>query len=277
MVMKDLSVVIPSRNGLSILKEFLPSILRESFRAGGEVIVVDDCSEDNTSFEIPTLFPDVTILSRKQNPGFCHAVNLGMSRARGRYLMLLNNDTIPEENAFRKLVLALDVTEINVAVAVPSILKPDGSDDSNYCWTFRHGLAVTGENLAGEEYPSGACALWKRGAWEKLDGLNTKYAPIYWEDTDLGVRMHKAGFIMKKCADITVKHMHAATMGSSLVSETLRERNRFIFMDNNCNSPGRRISRALWLPIHLLIAGLKKNRAFTRGYRDYLKWKSKQK
>ena len=271
--MKKLSVVIPSRDGLEILKKFLPEIIRETLRVHGQVIVVDDCSSDDTAGEIATLFPDVTVLSRKQDPGFCHAVNLGMSRAEGRYLMLLNNDIIPEENAFQELVLALEASEANVAVTVPSIIRSDGSDDSRYHWAFRHGLAVTGEDITGEEYPSGACAVWKRSVWEELGGLRRRYAPIYWEDTDLGIRMHSAGYLMKRCPDITVKHIHAATMGSSLASNIIRERNRFIFMYSNCSSPGRRISRALWLPVHLLLAGLKGNRAFTSGYREYLKWK----
>ena len=269
--MKKLCVIVPSRNGLSILKEFLPAIIRETQRAQGEVIVVDDCSDDKTTDEIPTLFPEVILLSRKRNPGFCHAVNLGMSSAQGSFLMLLNNDTIPDENSFNRLVSALDESEKNVAVVVPSIIRPDGSDDSSYRWAFRHGLAVTGENIPGMDYPSGACALWKRNVWEKLGGLSTSYAPIYWEDTDMGERMRNAGFIMKRCQDIKVKHLHAATMGSSLQSDTLRERNRFIFMDNNCNSFSQRLSRNFWLPIHLLIAAFKKNKAFTSGYSEYLK------
>ena len=269
----NLSVVIPSRNGLSILKVFLPAIIRETLRAQGEVIVVDDCSEDDTSIQIKSLFPGVTLLSRKKNPGFCNAVNLGMSRGEGKYLLLLNNDTVPEENSFSRLVTALDESDESVAVAVPAIVRPDGSDDGGYRWAFRHGLAVTGDNIPGEEYPSGACALWKRSAWEELEGLSSRYAPIYWEDTDMGVRMHKAGYSMIRCPDITVQHMHAATMGSSLKSEILRERNRFIFMDANCNSAARSLSRALWLPVHLFFAGLWGNKAFTGGYRDYLKWR----
>lgn len=274
--MKKLSVVVPSRNGLSILKEFLPAIIRETEGAKGEIIVVDDCSDDSTSTELPALFPQVILLSRKETPGFCHAVNLGMSRASGSYIMLINNDTIPSENSFKKLVSALDETDSDVAVVVPSIPRPDGSDDSMYSWTYRHGLAVTGEKIRGENYPSGACALWKRSVWEELDGLCVSYAPIYWEDTDMGVRMHSSGYVMKRCGSIIVEHKHASTMGSSLVSETLRERNRFIFMDNNCHSPGRRISRAFWLPIHLLLARMNGNAAFTNGYRDYLKLKKRR-
>ena len=274
--MKNLSVVIPSRNGLEILKKYLPEILDETLKAQGEVIVVDDCSEDDTCIEIAELFPDVTVLARKQNPGFCHAVNLGMSAAEGRFLLILNNDTIPEKEAFGKLVLALENSDENVAVAVPSIIRPDGSDDGSYRWIFRHGLAVTGENLRGEEYPSGACALWKRGIWEELGGFSSRFAPIYWEDTDLGVRMHSAGYVMKRCRNITVKHMHAATMGNSPGSDTLRERNRFIFMYINCNSKADRYSRIFWLPVHLILACLNGNRAFTTGYRNYLKWKREQ-
>ncbi|MCK5785414.1 MAG: glycosyltransferase family 2 protein [Candidatus Sabulitectum sp.] len=275
--MNKLSVIIPSRNGLHILKKFLPAIIRETERAGGQVTVVDDCSGDGTADEIQILFPEVTLLSRRTEPGFCHAVNLGMDKSHSNYIMLLNNDTIPEEGSFRKLVEALEQSEENVAVAVPSIVRPDGSDDSSYRWAFNHGLATTGEDTAGEEYPSGACALWKKQIWTELGGLSTLYAPIYWEDTDLGVRMHQAGYTMKRCGEIVVRHMHAATMGSSLESETLRERNRFIFMDNHCSSPAKRISRGLWMPVHLLIAFVKKNRAFTGGYRDYLKHKREQK
>ena len=276
-MMKKLSVVIPSRNGLSILKEFLPAIIRETGKAGGEVLVVDDCSTDNTLLEVGSLFPGITLLSRKTNPGFCHAVNLGMSRAEGSFLMLLNNDTIPEINAFVKLVSSLEGSQSDIAVAVPSIIRPDGSDDSCYRWAFVHGLAVTGERISGEEYPSGACALWKRRVWEELGGLSTDYAPIYWEDTDLGVRMHRAGFKMKKCSGITVNHQHAATMGSSLQSQSLRERNRFVFMDRNCSSSAEKVSRICWLPVHLALALLRGNRAFTRGYMDYLKLKRDRK
>ncbi len=275
--MNKLSVVVPSRNGLAILKEFLPAIIRETREAGGEVLVVDDCSTDNTSHEVRFLFPGITLLSRKTNPGFCHAVNLGMSKASGSYLMLLNNDTIPEKNAFVKLVSFLDGSPPDVAVAVPSIIRPDGSDDSRYRWAFIHGLAVTGESIPGEKYPSGACAVWKRRVWEELGGLSADYAPIYWEDTDLGVRMHRAGYKMKKCSDTTVYHQHAATMGGALISETLRERNRFVFMDRNCSSSAEKMSRRCWLPVHLALAVLRGNRAFTMGYMDYLKLKRNQK
>ena len=133
---EQLSVVIPSRNGFPILKKYLPAILREAAAVPAEVIVVDDCSDDGTSERLPALFPEVTVLKRTGNPGFCHAVNLGMSTAGGSFLMLLNNDTVPSKGSFRRLVEELEQSEGNVAVVVPSIIRPDGSDDGSFPWAF---------------------------------------------------------------------------------------------------------------------------------------------
>lgn len=268
-----LSVIIPSKDGLEILLKYLPKISNEVIRAGGELIVVDDCSTDGTAIKISELFPEARVIRRSGKPGFCYAVNLGMKKAVGKYLMLLNNDTIPSDNAFLDLVEELEKSEENVAVVVPTILRPDNSDDSRYCWDFTHGLAVTGEGISDKSYPSGACALWRKEVWKALSGLSTIYAPIYWEDADLGVRMHKAGYKMKRCKDIQVTHDHAATMGYSLASETLRERNRFIFMKTNCNSFRERFLTFFWMPVHLVFALLRGNRAFVDGFQNYREWK----
>ncbi|PIE51730.1 hypothetical protein CSA37_05035 [Candidatus Fermentibacteria bacterium] len=263
------SVVIPSRNGLSILRRFLPGIISETEQAGGLVIVVDDCSSDGTSAAVEKEFPSVRILERKGSPAFCSAVNLGMSNAEGDYLMLLNNDTSPEPGSFSMLLKRLQESEREVAAAVPSIPRPDGTDDSLFRWGFRRGLAVTMQGGSGEPYPSGACALWKRKAWEALNGLDTRFAPIYWEDTDLGARMTGAGYRMIIVEEAVVNHLHRATMGSSQATMALRERNRFVFMEIHCSSLLMRISTALWLPLHFIKGGS----AFREGFRNYLKWR----
>jgi len=271
--MNELSVVIPSKNGAEILQKYLAAIVEEVQTAGGELIVVDDCSVDDTREVISAKFPSVKLIERTGEPAFCRAVNLGMRIASGKYLLLLNNDTVPERGSFAALLDSLKKTDNTVAVAVPSIPRPDGSDDSTFRWLFRKGLAVTGPFSQGYPYPSGACALWKRDAWEKLQGFDCRYAPIYWEDTDMGVRMHNSGYSMLRCPEITVSHMHAETMGASPETCLLCERNRFIFMEANCSDPGMAFRTALWLPLHLMYAVITGNRAFTDGYKAYRKWK----
>jgi GT2 family glycosyltransferase len=220
-------------------------------------------------------FPSVRLIRRRGEPAFGAAVNLGMSSAAGKYLLLLNNDTLPAEGSFQALLNKVLKSDDSVAVAVPSIPRPDGTDDSEYRWRFHRGLAVTGQSREGQRYPSGACALWKREIWNSLGGIDARYAPIYWEDADLGVRMHEMGYEMILCPDISVKHLHASTMGASLETLVLRERNRFIFMAANCHGKWQVFSTSIWLPLHLLIAAVKGNRAFIDGYRSFRKWRKR--
>lgn len=262
-----LSVVIPSRNGAVLLEKQLPSLVSDT---GPEVVVVDDCSTDGTAEFMRTAFPSVKLVVRKGDPGFCHAVNEGMSAASSGLLMLLNNDVTPESGCFEGMAGALSEAPRDVAVIVPMIARPDGTDDGSMEWGFRRGLAFTAPG-AGNPYPSGACALWRREAWSALGGLSDRYAPIYWEDADMGARMVAAGMKMIRFEGPGVIHDHAATMGRNLPSETLRERNRFLFMESWCTSRRMRAGTRAWLPFHLLLAGLRGNRAFTEGYAQFVR------
>lgn len=259
------SAVIPSRNGLDLLREQLPVLLREGAL---EIIVVDDCSGDGSEEAVRREFPSVKVLTRKEEPGFCHAVNLGMRAASTSTLLLLNNDVIPEPGCIEGLAKCLSGSGAETVAAVPVIRRPDGTDDGMVEWGFRRGLAFTGTG-AGRRYPSGACALWKRWAWESLGGLSTRYAPIYWEDADMGERMHGAGMRMIRFRGPGVLHRHAATMGASHESLVLRERNRFIFMGAWCSSPGMRAATCTWMPIHLARAAVRHDSAFIQGYREF--------
>lgn len=268
-----LSVVIPSRNGLELLRKSLPAVIT-ALPESSEVIVVDDCSTDRTLEALPDEFPEVRLLARTGDPGFCHAVNLGMGKATGTLLLLLNNDVLPGEDSFRILCDRIETASGKVAAAVPAILRPDGSDESGVRFYLRRGLAVAATDGEGVPYPSGACSLWRRTAWEALGGLDTSYAPIYWEDADIGARAAAEGWTMLLVPDVQVLHDHAATMGHSHQSRALRERNRLIFTHRHFRGPLQRLSRVFWTPLHLLKAALLGNRAFLRGYADYLRFRT---
>jgi hypothetical protein len=262
-----MSVVIPSRNGLQFLKKQLPVLLEDG---GIEVVVVDDCSTDGSTEALQRDYPSVKVLARNENPGFCHAVNAGMEATSSDLLMLLNNDVTPEPGCLKGVARWLSDAPSGVAVAVPRIMRPDGTDDGSMEWGFRRGLAFTAPG-AGHPYPSGACALWRRSAWFSLGGLSARFAPIYWEDADMGARLARSGMAMARYEGPGVMHDHAATMGRSIESETLRERNRFIFMDSWCTEPRMRAGTRAWLPVHLALARLRGNTAFTNGYAQYLR------
>ena len=265
-----LSVVIPSRNGAALLRRYLPPVLRES-RGLGEVVVVDDGSTDDTGQVLSEFdYRNLRRVSRAGGPnGFCYTVNRGMEEAEGDLLLLLNNDVEPERGAFRALVRAAEQADERTYALVPSIVRPDGTEEGGCVVRMTRGLPRTSMSGPGIPYPSGACSLFPRRAWERLGGLSTRFAPIYWEDVDLGLRAREMGMRLARVPGSVVNHQHAATMGRTLESEILRERNRLLLADTSPLPAGWRAMFRLWLPYHLLMAGLRGNRAFRGGYRQW--------
>ncbi|MGM0628672.1 MAG: glycosyltransferase family 2 protein [Candidatus Fermentibacterota bacterium] len=264
-----LSVVIPSRNGARLLRRFLPPLL-DDLGDLGEVVVVDDGSEDDTAAAVAGAGDGRVGLVRRSGPnGFCYAVNRGMEEAGGDLLLLLNNDVEPEPGALASLVDAAGTATPDVCALVPRILRPDGTDEGGCSVRLRRGLPLVDLEGRGVPYPSGACSLFTRRSWERLGGLDSRFAPIYWEDVDLGLRARRMGMRVARVPGAAVRHQHAATMGQSPDSLALRERNRLLLAAGSPLPDGWRLRFRLWLPVHVLMARLAGNRPFLEGYREY--------
>jgi GT2 family glycosyltransferase len=273
--MASLSAVIPCLNGLAILRRNLPAILDEL--RGCEVVVSDDGSIDGTLQEGPQLFPAVRFLSREGRPrGFCHAVNDGFRASVGESVLLLNNDVVPSPGAFAGMLEKLEGSPPEVWAVVPEVLREGLGDEGSMRFRFRRGLAFVSQAGPGTVYPSGACALFRRTAWEELGGLDSSFAPIYWEDADIGARAAARGWRVARAEGSRVLHEHAATTGHSLEAERLRERNRFIFMKIHYSGFHFAIRTASWMPAHLLLAALRGRFEFHLGLFDYLRWEARR-
>ncbi len=122
----DLSVIIVNYN----VREFLEQALRSVFRARGhlrmEVFVVDNNSVDGSVEMVRSLFPEVTLIVNQENVGFGRANNQAIRRARGRYLLILNPDTLVQEDTLTTLVRFMDEHPEAGAVGC-RILNPDGT------------------------------------------------------------------------------------------------------------------------------------------------------
>lgn len=92
----DISIVIPTYNRLPMLKEALTSVLQQNFNGSIEIIVVDDCSQDNTSPVVQNEYPNVNLITLKHNSGVSAARNTGILKARGRYIAFLDSDDLWE-------------------------------------------------------------------------------------------------------------------------------------------------------------------------------------
>jgi len=104
----DLSVIIVNYNVKYFLEQCLHAVYRAMQKINGEVIVVDNNSVDGSSQMIAERFPQVLLIANPSNLGFAKANNQAIKRASGRYLLLLNPDTVVQEDTFAKCLVYMD-------------------------------------------------------------------------------------------------------------------------------------------------------------------------
>ena len=104
----DVSVIVSNWNGSGLLRDCLRSIYDRTQDVALQVIFVDDASTDDSAAMVRSAFPGVTLIVNDRNVGFARANNLGVERATGRYVLLLNSDTVLVNNAIQVLAEFLD-------------------------------------------------------------------------------------------------------------------------------------------------------------------------
>lgn len=122
----DLSVVIVNYNVREFLQQALASVYRAQADLDMEVFVVDNNSADGSVAMVRAQYPDVHVVANTDNVGFGRANNQAIRQARGRYLMILNPDTIVQEDTFTTLIAFMDARPEAGAVGC-RILNPDGT------------------------------------------------------------------------------------------------------------------------------------------------------
>ena len=217
---EGISLVIPSRDGLALLQDCLPRIIRALEIIGGasEIIVVDNGSTDATA----TSFPGVLIESSPEPLSFARAVNRGIARARFSHVCVLNNDMLVEPNFLNELRQAFDrVPDLSAATA--QILFPEGQrreETGKAAMLQNRGITdfpltcltpIDGEDLTYVLYGSGGCTLYEARKLAALGGFDEIYDPAYVEDLDLGVRGWQQGWPTVYCANARTLHLHRAT------------------------------------------------------------------
>jgi len=130
----DVSVIIVNWNTREILRQCLRSVFAETQDIGFEVIVIDNASSDNSVEMVRGEFPGVRLIANTKNVGFAAGNNQGMAIASGRYLLLLNSDTIVLDRAIQTTVAFADAHP-DTAVVGCRVLNPDRTLQ-NTCFMF---------------------------------------------------------------------------------------------------------------------------------------------
>lgn len=135
----DVSIVVASYNTRDLTRRCLRSIVDQTMAATYEIVLVDDCSPDDTVAMVRREFPAVRVLVNEHNQRYAKTNNRGLRASTGRYGLLLNTDTEVAGDAISTLVQFMD-DHPDVAAAGPQLLNPDGS--VQHCIRSFPGLAV---------------------------------------------------------------------------------------------------------------------------------------
>lgn len=236
------SIVIPAHNHVELTRRCLESILRNTLGVPYEVIVVDDASSDGTA-EYCRNVRNLRLISHSSPKGFLLATNAGAELARGRYLVLLNNDTEVRPNWLNALLEPAEADE-RVALVGAKLLYPDlalqEAGSIVWCdgtgWNYGRGgdPGKADYNYLREvDYCSAACLLIRRDFFAEVGGFDERYAPAYYEDTDLAFTARQRGYKVLYQSAAEVIHHEGSSSGTDLTSGVKRfqEVNRVKFVE----------------------------------------------
>jgi GT2 family glycosyltransferase len=218
------SVIIPVFNKVEFTFQCLRSLLREVDFDDTEVIVVDNASTDRTRELLAHFRGFVRVIENGENRGFVDACNQGAEAARGRLLLFLNNDTVVLPGWLTSLVETVE-RDVRAGAVGSLFLYPDGriQEAGSVIWsngkTFKYGRLRTPEDrrftFAREvDYCSGASLLIRRELFERLGGFDRRYAPAYYEDTDLCMGVRSLGYKVVYQPASRLHHFEGATAGT---------------------------------------------------------------
>lgn len=234
-----LSIIIVNYNGKRFLKECLNSI-EENILFSHEVIIVDNASSDGSVEFLKSAYPQVILIQSDSNLGFTGGNNLGASYATGKYLLLLNNDTVIMSSLV-PLITIMDADD-QIGILGCRLIYGDGRQQESVgytpsllnlilSWTpfsrifqnmsiFRrtvwNGSKLYRKSNVEVEWVSGAFLITRFDLWKTLNGLDEKYF-MYMEDTDYCRRAHEYNYKIIYSADCNVVHYEGA--GKSWIGE----------------------------------------------------------
>ncbi len=257
----QLSVVILNYNVRWFLQQCLLSVQKSLEGIEGEIIVVDNNSDDDSCAMVKQYFPDVHLIENKINTGFPKGNNIGVAAAKGDYVCILNPDTVVAEDTFTKL-LAFAETQPDLGVA--GIQMIDGT--GNFLPESKRGVptpwvAATkigglyklfpGFSLFNKYYAqhlgheqtgkvdilSGACMFMKRGLYLDAGGFD-EGCFMYSDDIDLSYTVLKKGWHNYYFSATAIIHYKGeSTVKDGLYMQRFREAMQFFYKKHFRSSP----------------------------------------
>jgi GT2 family glycosyltransferase/glycosyltransferase involved in cell wall biosynthesis len=203
-----------------------------------ELIIVDNASHDETG-QLLARLDNATILRNAENVGFGEGCNQAAAIARGRYLLLLNNDAQLTAGCVRTLVETAERIPDCAAVGC-KVVMPDGrlQEAGSIIWddgtTMGYGRDDAPDSLPYSyvrevDYCSAACLLVRADVWKQAGGFDSRYAPAYYEDADLAMAMRTFGWrVIYQPVAVAVHQEYTSSSPDAARELMIRNRERFV-------------------------------------------------
>ncbi len=222
------SILILCYNKLEFTENCLIALFKNTNYENIEVIIVDNASVDDTAGLLESYGDRIKFIRSSSNLGFVGGNNLASKYANGEYIVFLNNDTEVHENWLENLLRVFNYYPKAGAVG-SMLIYPDGKLQEAGGAIFSDALGwnygKNGNQLDSRfsyvrevDYCSGAALMVKKELFEKLGGFDERYAPAYYEDTDLCFGIRKLGYKVYYTPFSKVTHFEGATAGTDLNS-----------------------------------------------------------
>lgn len=280
----DLSVIIVNYNVRQFLENALQSIRKASEGIPTEVFVVDNASRDGSAEMVRSKFPEVQLIENAENVGFARANNAALRRARGKFLLLINPDTVVQEDTFHAMI-AFFRAHPDAGLAGCRVIKPDGtlyppcrrsfptpwvafSKLFGFGALFPRSRVFGRYNLtylsADETHPvdavSGSFMMTTRAVYEAVGGLDESFF-MYGEDLDWCYRVQQQGWKVYYVHTTRIIHFAGESTRRSDIDEVkLFYRAMDIFLDKHFRGLGWvRLLLSLGIRLRGIVASVLRN------------------
>jgi hypothetical protein len=266
----DVSVSIVNTANREALLACLDSLEAEHAGATSfEVVVLDNASDDGSVEAVRAAYPSVRVIAQRRRAGFGANHNTVIRATRGRYVYVLNDDTLVEPGSFDRMVAYLDAHP-RVAALGPHVVFPDGREQAS-AWRFpspstsivtaltlaRGGATLSGgQDIRPVDWVFGCAILLRRSALDAVGAFDEGFF-IYSEETDLCRRLADAGFQTVYFPPVTLVHIGNATT-NRLPERRLNElwRSRHRYWAKHHGAAGARVAATATGLQYLAFAGL---------------------
>ena len=221
------SIVIPTYGRVDLVYRLLLSILLQNNKnTPYEIIIAEDASSEGC--EIDSYVSGVSVIRNKQNLGFLKNCNNAIDKAKGKFVVLLNNDTYVGNDWLYELLSPFN-GDSKTGLVGAKLLYPNGDIQEAGGIVWNNGrpwnVAKGKDSYHCEysytrevDYVSGAVLCFKKQLWCELNGFDERYSPAYYEDTDFAFKVKAAGLRVVYAALCNVVHDEGQSHGTDLTT-----------------------------------------------------------